>query len=74
MLLFRQHYYPEGGWGWVIVTVAFLVKSIVQGFQMAHGVLLASMARRFLDEDNDEATFEAAAGKKIAPGNPDVMY
>ena len=30
----KQHYYPEGGWGWVIVTVAILVNIIAVGTQV----------------------------------------
>ena len=35
----KQHYYPEGGWGWVIVLVAVLANIIAYGMQMSLAVL-----------------------------------
>ena len=43
----RQHYYPESGWGWVVVTVAFLVQVITHGFQMSYGVTLLAILKRW---------------------------
>lgn len=31
----KQHYYPEGGWGWVILVVSVLVQGLVWGAQLA---------------------------------------
>ncbi|XP_037079324.1 monocarboxylate transporter 14-like [Pollicipes pollicipes] len=36
----RQHYYPEGGWGWVVCGCAFLVHLLLTGLQLSYGVLL----------------------------------
>jgi hypothetical protein len=30
---FRQHYYPEGGWGWVITLTALMVQVLTTGMQ-----------------------------------------
>ena len=30
----KQHYYPEGGWGWVVVIVGCLVHFLVNGSQV----------------------------------------
>jgi hypothetical protein len=30
---FRQHYYPEGGWGWVITLTALIVQILTTGMQ-----------------------------------------
>jgi hypothetical protein len=43
----RQHYYPEGGWGYIVVTVAFLVQVIAHGFQMAVGILILWLMKRW---------------------------
>lgn len=43
----RRHYYPEGGWGRAIVSVAILVQLICHGVQLGSAVLLAPMAQRF---------------------------
>ncbi len=51
----RQHYYPEGGWGHIIVLVTFLVQSITHGLQMALGIVLLVMLRRW-GEDTMEAS------------------
>ncbi|KAK1127298.1 hypothetical protein K0M31_003842 [Melipona bicolor] len=43
----KRHYYPEGGWGRVIVLVATLVQLICHGVQLGSGVLLSSTHRQF---------------------------
>ena len=34
----RQHFYPEGGWGWVIAVTAVLVQVIAYGLQVGLAV------------------------------------
>lgn len=46
----RQHYYPEGGWGWVLVVVGFLVQTISHGLHMSLGVFAIEIAREFKQE------------------------
>ncbi|QQP50294.1 Monocarboxylate transporter 10like, partial [Caligus rogercresseyi] len=38
----RQHYYPEGGWGWVIILVTVIVQIIIHGFQLSFNGFLVS--------------------------------
>ena len=34
----RQHYYPEGGWGWVVVACTFLCNLLTTGLLLSgHG-------------------------------------
>ncbi|XP_040583560.1 monocarboxylate transporter 12 [Lepeophtheirus salmonis] len=35
----RQHYYPEGGWGWVITFCCFLVELFTTGLQLSFSIL-----------------------------------
>lgn len=46
----RQHYYPEGGWGWVLVVVGFLVQTISHGLHMSLGVFAIEVAREYNQE------------------------
>lgn len=43
----RQHYYPEGGWGWLVVAIAVIVQILTHGLHMAAGVLLSFTGKRF---------------------------
>lgn len=36
----RQHYYPESGWGWVIVVTGVMVQILASGIQGAAGAWL----------------------------------
>lgn len=36
---FRQHYYPEGAWGWVITFCCFLVNIFTYGLQFSFALL-----------------------------------
>lgn len=47
LMTLRQHYYPEGGWGWVLVVVCFLVQSISHGLHLALGILVMSVITEF---------------------------
>ncbi|GIY61663.1 uncharacterized protein CDAR_127531 [Caerostris darwini] len=49
----RQHYYPEGGWGYVVCLCAFLVEVISGGIQASFGLLLITIMSTF----GKEATF-----------------
>ena len=47
----RQHYYPEGGWGFVVVIVAVIVQIITHGLQLSFGILILAIKRRWPDAD-----------------------
>ncbi|XP_066974856.1 monocarboxylate transporter 8-like isoform X2 [Macrobrachium rosenbergii] len=39
----RQHYYPEGGWGWLICACVFVVHVLTTGLQFSYGVLFTDL-------------------------------
>lgn len=43
----KQHYYPEGGWGWLIVFIAVAVQILTHGLHQAAGVLLPEVNKHF---------------------------
>lgn len=47
LLTLRQHYYPEGGWGWVVLLVGLLVQILSHGTQGAVGVFLQQVEVKF---------------------------
>ena len=61
----KQHYYPEGGWGWVILLVTLCVQIISHGLQIALAMYVMAVpkssviSRRLLNASFDQS------GKKI---------
>ena len=57
----KQHYYPEGGWGWVIVLVTLCVQVISHGLQFALAMYVMSVpkssviSRRLLNASFDQS-------------------
>jgi len=43
----NKHYYPEGGWGYVIILITILVHLISHGLQLASGLLMSPAMTRF---------------------------
>ncbi|CAG9859407.1 unnamed protein product [Phyllotreta striolata] len=43
----RRHYYPEGGWGWVVATCAVLVHILNHGVQLAYSQLVLPGTEKF---------------------------
>ena len=41
-----QHYYPEGGWGYVIILSALLVQILAHGVQMSMGMVMVHILTR----------------------------
>ena len=42
-----QHYYPEGGWGIIVLICGFFVQLISHGFQQVFGILMVNISIRF---------------------------
>ncbi|XP_067212438.1 uncharacterized protein [Linepithema humile] len=47
LLTLKQHYYPEGGWGWVILLVGLLVQILSHGAHEAVGVFIQQVTVKF---------------------------
>ncbi|KAJ3665851.1 hypothetical protein Zmor_001318 [Zophobas morio] len=45
--LLCRHYYPEGGWGWIVATCAVLVHIVNHGFQLSCSQLVAPASFKF---------------------------
>ncbi|XP_023236554.1 monocarboxylate transporter 12-like, partial [Centruroides sculpturatus] len=43
----RQHYYPEGGWGWIICLCSTLVQCIIGGLYFSYSFLLHQIIHQF---------------------------
>ncbi|XP_076059986.1 monocarboxylate transporter 3-like [Oratosquilla oratoria] len=39
----RQHYYPEGGWGWLVCACVFVVHALTTGLQFSFGVVYTDL-------------------------------
>uniref|UniRef100_A0A182QM13 Monocarboxylate transporter n=1 Tax=Anopheles farauti TaxID=69004 RepID=A0A182QM13_9DIPT len=40
LITLKQHYYPEGGWGWLVTYIGIVVNCIAHGLQLSAGVFL----------------------------------
>ncbi|KAG8227064.1 hypothetical protein J437_LFUL008503 [Ladona fulva] len=47
LLTLKQHYYPEGGWGWVVVWASVAVHALSHGLHVAFGILLQETMKKF---------------------------
>jgi len=56
----RQHYYPEGGWGWVVVSCACLAQALTTGLVLAGGRLGLELLYHCPGTDTQQATWVVA--------------
>lgn len=47
LMTIRQHYYPEGGWGWLIMVIVLLVQCITHGLHTSIGILIVEMTKEY---------------------------
>ncbi|KAK0093847.1 hypothetical protein PV326_012483 [Microctonus aethiopoides] len=50
LLTLKQHYYPEGGWGWIILVVCIFIQILSHGTHGAVGVFVIHVATKFNTE------------------------
>lgn len=48
-----QHFYPDGGWGWIVCGVAFLAHVLTTGFQLSYGLLFIYVVQHLRSEETD---------------------
>ena len=49
-------YYPEGGWGWVVVTMTLITSVLSSGMLMGGGNIMVSSINKRLDLEADNMT------------------
>lgn len=57
LLTLRQHYYPEGGWGWVVVFAGFFSQMISHGLQLSYGILTVKAIQQYKENHIDTGDF-----------------
>ena len=43
----RQHYYPEGGWGYIVLITASLVNILAHGLQLSFIIISLAIDKRW---------------------------
>nr|XP_022921215.1 monocarboxylate transporter 2-like [Onthophagus taurus] len=57
----KQHYYPEGGWGWLVCGAAFLAHLLTSGIQLAFGLLYLYTMKYMVKKNDPDREFYAMA-------------
>lgn len=47
LVTLKQHYYPEGGWGWVVAAVAVAAHLLTHGLHLSSGVFVQELVHKF---------------------------
>ncbi|XP_066258048.1 monocarboxylate transporter 10-like [Euwallacea similis] len=47
LITLKQHYYPEGGWGWIVLWTGVLVHILANGFIASVGIFQLEVIRKF---------------------------
>lgn len=47
LMTLRQHYYPEGGWGFLITAIGVIMQCIAHGLHMSVGVFVVEIMKTF---------------------------
>ncbi|XP_058825052.1 monocarboxylate transporter 12-like isoform X2 [Topomyia yanbarensis] len=62
----KQHYYPEGGWGWIITVVGVMVHVLTHGLHTSVGVLIIETRIRFRIESFIDTGWLGALSTAVA--------
>lgn len=59
----RQHFYPEGGWGWIVCGAAFLAHLLTTGMQLAFGLLYLYTMQHLVGRNVDREAYAMGTGE-----------
>ncbi|KAH8021343.1 hypothetical protein HPB51_015333 [Rhipicephalus microplus] len=62
----RQHYYPEGAWGWTVCACGFLVHLISDGLLASHGFMIVVAQKKFRDAAPSSTAYGAGSAMKLS--------
>ncbi|XP_026668150.1 monocarboxylate transporter 10 isoform X2 [Ceratina calcarata] len=65
----RTHFYPEGGWGWLVCAAGFLALLLTTGMQLAFGFLHVQAMRRFGKERLMDLAWVGALSTAVSRGS-----
>ncbi|XP_076252048.1 monocarboxylate transporter 12-like isoform X3 [Rhynchophorus ferrugineus] len=66
ILTLKQHYYPEGGWGWVVLWAAVFVHILSHGFLMSVGWFQLEIVKKFGSETTRQTEWLAAMATGVS--------
>ncbi|XP_050578340.1 monocarboxylate transporter 10-like [Bombus affinis] len=69
----RTHFYPEGGWGWLVCAAGFLALLLTTGMQLAFGLLHVHAVRRFGEEHLMDLAWVGALSTAISRGSAPLV-
>ncbi|XP_043578467.1 monocarboxylate transporter 10-like [Bombus pyrosoma] len=69
----RTHFYPEGGWGWLVCAAGFLALLLTTGMQLAFGLLHVHAVRRFGEEHLMDLAWVGALSTAVSRGSAPLV-
>ncbi|XP_024887447.1 monocarboxylate transporter 4-like [Temnothorax curvispinosus] len=69
----RTHFYPEGGWGWLVCAAGFLAMLLTTGMQLAFGLLHLYAARHLGEVHLMDIVWAGALSAAISRGSAPLV-
>ncbi|XP_046836614.1 monocarboxylate transporter 10-like isoform X2 [Vespa crabro] len=69
----RAHFYPEGGWGWLVCAAGFLALLLTTGMQLAFGFLHLYATRHFGDVHIMDIAWAGALSAAVSRGSAPLV-
>ncbi|KAG5322528.1 MOT10 protein, partial [Pseudoatta argentina] len=69
----RAHFYPEGGWGWLVCAAGFLALLLTTGMQLAFGLLHLYAARHLGEVHFMDIVWAGALSAAISRGSAPLV-
>ncbi|XP_026830936.1 monocarboxylate transporter 4 isoform X2 [Ooceraea biroi] len=69
----RTHFYPEGGWGWLVCAAGFLALLLTTGMQLAFGLLHLYAARHLGEHHLMDIVWTGALSAAVSRGSAPLV-
>ncbi|XP_046409641.1 monocarboxylate transporter 11-like [Neodiprion virginianus] len=69
----RAHFYPEGGWGWLVCAAGFLALLLTTGMQLAFGLLHLYAARHLGENHLMDIAWVGALSAAVSRGSAPLV-
>ncbi|XP_050459539.1 monocarboxylate transporter 4-like [Cataglyphis hispanica] len=69
----RTHFYPEGGWGWLVCAAGFLALLLTTGMQLAFGMLYLYAIRHLGDVHLMDIVWAGALSAAVSRGSAPLV-